>query len=185
MVALHGAGSTAQRGLDHVRALADDFRTIVFAPQSGDRTWDLILGGYGLDVSAIDGALAELFARYTVDPARVALTGFSDGASYALSLGTANGELFNHIIAFSPGFAVPSGRSGSPRIFLSHGTQDTILPIGLTSRMLAPMLQMAGYALEYVEFDGPHSVPQHVLRAAYEWMAGHGTASGSRTQPGS
>ena len=174
IVALHGAGSTAQRGFDRMGALADDFRSIVFAPQSADRTWDLILGGYGVDVRAIDSALAEIFERYAVDPARVALAGFSDGASYALSLGTANGDLFKHIIAFSPGFAVPSGQSGSPRIFISHGTQDTILPIGVTSRMLAPMLQTVGYDVEYVEFDGPHTVPEHVLRAAYEWLAAAG-----------
>lgn len=30
--------------------------------------------------------------------------GFSDGASYALSLGLPNGNLFSHIVAFSPGF---------------------------------------------------------------------------------
>jgi phospholipase/carboxylesterase len=170
IVALHGAGSSAQRGLDHVRPLADEFRTIVLAPQSSDRTWDLLIDGYGPDVAAIDGALSEIFERYAVDPERVVLAGFSDGASYALSVGTANGELFRHIIAFSPGFAVPSGQSGSPRIFISHGTQDTILPIGLTSRMLAPMLQVADYDVTYVEFDGQHNIPEHILRAAYEWM---------------
>ena len=172
MVALHGAGSSAQRGLDRMGALAEAFRTIVFAPQSADRTWDLILGEYGPDVRAIDDALAETFERYAVDPARVALGGFSDGASYALSVGTANGGLFTHIIAFSPGFAVPSGREGTPRIFISHGTQDTVLPIGLTSRMLVPMFQMAEYHVEYVEFNGPHTVPEHVLQAAYEFLTG-------------
>ena len=34
-------------------------------------------------------------------------SGFSDGASYALSLGAANGDLFTHIAAFSPGFMRP------------------------------------------------------------------------------
>jgi predicted esterase len=178
MVALHGAGSTAQRGLDRIGALAEAFGTIVFAPQSADRTWDLILGEYGPDVAAINSALAEIFGRYAVDPARVALAGFSDGASYALSVGTANGGLFTHIIAFSPGFAVPSGREGNPHIFISHGTQDTVLPIGVTSRMLAPMLQMAEYDVDYLEFDGPHTVPEHVLRAAYEWLTAASAPSG-------
>jgi phospholipase/carboxylesterase len=171
IVMLHGAGSSAQRGLDHVRTLADVYRAIILAPQSLDRTWDLLIDGYGPDVAAIDHALGEIFERYVIDPERVALAGFSDGASYALSLGTANGDLFKHIIAFSPGFAVPSGRAGDPRIFISHGTQDTVLPIALTSRMLAPMLQIAGYTVDYMEFDGEHRVPEHVLRAAYEWLA--------------
>jgi phospholipase/carboxylesterase len=34
----------------------------------------------------------------------VALGGFSDGASYALSLDLTNGDLFASLIAFSPGF---------------------------------------------------------------------------------
>lgn len=76
-----------------------------------------------------DEALAHTFEHYTVDPSRVAIGGFSDGASYALSLGLGNGDLFRHIIAFSPGFAVPPRQLGSPRIFMSHGTKDRVLPI--------------------------------------------------------
>ena len=45
-------------------------------------------------------------------------------ASYALSLGIANGNLFSHVLAFSPGFLAPAGQTGSPRICVSHGTQD-------------------------------------------------------------
>jgi phospholipase/carboxylesterase len=30
-------------------------------------------------------------------------------ASYALSLGIANGNLFSHVLAFSPGFLAPTG----------------------------------------------------------------------------
>ena len=45
-------------------------------------------------------------------------------ASYALSLGIANGNLFSHVLAFSLGFLAPASQTGSPRIFVSHGTQD-------------------------------------------------------------
>jgi len=38
------------------------------------------------------------------DPARVTLGGFSDGATYALSIGLANGDLFPQVIGCSPGF---------------------------------------------------------------------------------
>jgi phospholipase/carboxylesterase len=38
--------------------------------------------------------------------------------------------IFTHIIAFSPGFVIPgAGLRGKPRIFVSHGTADRILPI--------------------------------------------------------
>jgi predicted esterase len=61
---------------------------------------------------------------------------------------------------------------GKPRIFVSHGTDDEILPIDRTSRRLVPQLKQAGYAVEYREFAGPHTVPAPTARAAVEWMTG-------------
>lgn len=172
LVELHGAGSTAQRSLDRVVPLADEFGTIVFAPQSVAPTWDLIAGGYGPDVAAIDAALADIFSHYNVDPRHIAVGGFSDGASYALSLGIDNGDLFTHIIAFSPGFADPSGLAGEPRLFVSHGTQDNILPIDQSSRFVVPLLRQIGYDVHYMEFEGAHTVPEHILRESYRWWSG-------------
>jgi phospholipase/carboxylesterase len=90
----------------------------------------------------------------------VALGGFSDGASYALSLGLTNGDLFTHLIAFSPGFMAPGGEVGRPRCYVAHGTRDAVLPIDRCSRRLVPVLERAGYAVRYHEFDGPHTVPR-------------------------
>lgn len=45
-------------------------------------------------------------AGVAIDPAHVAIGGFSDGASCALSLGLVNGDLFTHVMAFSPGLVV-------------------------------------------------------------------------------
>ncbi len=64
----------------------------------------LLRGGFGPDVRFIDKALSKVFGSYRIDPSHLAVAGFSDGASYALSLGLPNGDLFSHIIAFSPGF---------------------------------------------------------------------------------
>ena len=105
-----------------------------------------------------------------MDPARVALGGFSDGASYALSLGISNGDLVTHILAFSPGFADPAALVGNPRVFISHGTADEMLPIDRTSRFLVPLLRGVGHEVEYIEFDGPHEVPPSILQMAYEWF---------------
>jgi phospholipase/carboxylesterase len=52
------------------------------------------MGGYGPDVEFIDRALDWAFDRLTLDIRKLAITGFSDGASYALSLGITNGDLF-------------------------------------------------------------------------------------------
>jgi phospholipase/carboxylesterase len=107
-----------------------------------------------------------------VDPLRLAVCGFSDGASYALSLGSANGALFTHAIAFSPGFASTEEQRGSADIFVSHGTHDEVLPIEGTSRRIVPQLRRRGYVVRYEEFDGPHEVPKAVAREALSWFIG-------------
>ena len=62
--------------------------------------------------------------------------GFSDGATYALTLGLINGDLFRRIVAFSPGFVVTGAGvpHGKAKFFISHGTRDDILPIDRCSR---------------------------------------------------
>jgi predicted esterase len=169
---LHGAGGHARHALDPWLELAEAAEVLLLAPDSRGPTWDLILDDYGPDVAFLDRALETVFARYAVDPERVALEGFSDGASYALSLGLANGELFTHVVAFSPGFLAPPEQQGQPRLFISHGTGDQVLPIGPCSRRIVPRVEQAGYAVRYHEFDGPHTVPEDVAHEALEWFTG-------------
>ncbi len=170
LLCLHGAGGTGVRSIVALRELAERHGIVLLGPDSRDRTWDVLRGGYGPDVSFIDAALAWLFARFTVDPARTGIEGFSDGASYALSLGIANGGLFSHILAFSPGFMAPPSQEGQPRIFLSHGVEDRVLPIDHCSRRLAPILQQAGYDVHYREFAGQHTVPPAIAQMAVSWF---------------
>jgi phospholipase/carboxylesterase len=167
---LHGAGGNAQHGLSLLQSFADESGLLLLAPDSRRRTWDVIVDRYGLDVSYIERALAQTFRRYSVDPKRIAVGGFSDGASYALSLGVTNGDLFTHVIAFSPGFMAPAGRAGSPRLFISHGTQDQVLPIQRCSRRIVPQVEGAGYEVLYREFDGAHTVPPEIARGAHDWF---------------
>ena len=169
---LHGAGEDARDGLALLRGQADGAGLILLALSSRGPTWDLILGRgrYGRDVAAIDEALTQTFSSYAVDPDRVAVGGYSDGASYAISLGISNGDLFGHVLAFSPGFMAPAGRVGSPRFFVSHGTRDRWLPIDRTSRRLVPELEGAGYEVRYREFDGPHVVPPGIAQEAVDWL---------------
>ncbi len=174
VVLLPGAGGDARATLELLRGPADATGSILLAPTSRDYTWDVIVGGYGPDVEAIDRALRETFARYAVDPARLAVGGFSDGASYALSLGIDNGDLVTDVLAFSPGFAAPAGRVGYPRFFVSHGTRDKVLPIGRCSRRIVPQLEHAGYDVRYREFEGGHAVPPELAREAAGWFAAGG-----------
>jgi len=169
---LHGARGGAKGVISRVGAfaLADEFKMLVLAPDSRDGTWDVIHGGFGPDVTFIDSALDHVFSRLPIDPARLVVAGFSDGASYALSLGLINGDLFSHVIAFSPGFLVAKQRQGKPLIYVTHGTDDEILPIDSTSHRLVPALRTAGYTVEFRVFAGPHTVPPPIAHEAFEWL---------------
>ena len=170
VLSLHGAGGDEQAGLYPLRELVDGAGLVLLSPASRGATWDLLRGGYGPDVAFIDRALTEAFTRCAVDPTRIGVGGFSDGASYALSLGITNGDLFRHILAFSPGFAAPADERGSPRVFVSHGTHDEVLPIDVCSRRIVPLLRRAGYDVTYCEFDGGHTVPPDIAQEAVEWL---------------
>src|SRR4051812_18195880 len=186
VVLFHGAGSSAAAGLGLLAALADDAGLVLLAPQSRGSTWDIIGGGFGPDVARLDDALAEVFASLRIDTTLIALGGFSDGASYALSLGIGNGALVTHVIAFSPGFAAPAARRGLPRMLVTHGTADRVLPIDRCSRVLVPRLRLAGYDVTYEEFEGGHELPPRLARGAVEWLLrqpGEGTGGGFSSPP--
>jgi phospholipase/carboxylesterase len=169
---LHGAGGNAQHGIGLLRDLADESGLILLAVDSRRQTWDVLHGGFGPDIAFIDRALEQTFDHYAVDPARAAVGGFSDGASYALSVGITNGDLFTHVIAFSPGFMSPAAQEGQPRIYLSHGTDDRVLPIDACSRRISPQLKRAGYDIVYREFIAGHTVPVQLTRDVLDWFLG-------------
>lgn len=172
LLALHGAGISAQGPLDLWGPYADARGFLLLSVDSADPTWDAIQGRYGPDVAFIDAALARAFGRVTVDPARLALSGFSDGATYALGLGLANGDLFVRTIANSPGGIVPSDTppTGHTEFFFSHGVQDTVLPIDLASRRIVPELRQEGYTVTFLEFQGGHLVTPEVALATVDWF---------------
>lgn len=170
LVILHGAGSDAVRGMSRLAALADELGVVLLAPISRSSTWDAVRGTYGADVRRINNALEDTFAKVRIDPGRIGVAGFSDGASYALGLGLANGDLFTRVLAFSPGFIPGGPRRGAPQFFISHGIGDDVLPIHVTARKIVPALEHEGYPVTYREFDGGHSVPPQIAREALDWL---------------
>ena len=177
-VMLHGAGGNAEHGMELLRAYADDAGLVLLSPESRKSSWDIISDAqYGPDVRFIDSCLTEVFGQFAIDPSKIALGGFSDGASYALSLGLSNGALFQTILAFSPGFMAPVRIEDQPRIFISHGTADEILPIDACGRRVGRALRShPQLKLEYRQFEGPHTVPAEMKRAALQFFLGHESA---------
>ena len=172
VVMFHGAGANADQGLRLVRRQADARGVFVLAMKSTGATWDVIAGDFGPDIERLDAALAHAFARYRVDRGRMAVGGFSDGASYALSVGLTNGDVFAQVVAFSPGFVSAKQHHGHPKVFVTHGDRDTVLPVDETSRRLVPRLERKGYTVRYVEFDGGHGVHPDIAQEAVDWFVG-------------
>jgi phospholipase/carboxylesterase len=172
LVLFHGAGGTGEAILGRIGAAAGGAGVAVLSPDSRGSTWDAARYGFGPDVSFVNRALERVFDTVSVDAARIAVGGFSDGATYALSLGLINGDLFTRVVAFSPGFVVSGTPHGKPRFFISHGTSDPILPIDPSSRAIVPALKRRGYDVTFREFEGGHQVPPDLAKEAMRWVAG-------------
>jgi phospholipase/carboxylesterase len=170
IVTLHGAGRTADRAIELLRSLSDEHGFLLLAPQSLGQTWDVIVSAYGPDIEFLNQSLTRAFELRDIHPARVAIAGFSDGASYSLSVGLSNGDFFSAVFGFSPGFIVPGEFTGRPRIFISHGTIDPILPIDECSRRIVPALKRSGYRVTYREFEGKHTLPPEIASEAMSWF---------------
>ena len=173
LVFCHGAGGTPEGARALIEDAAAEAGVLLLLPASAGATWDVILsGGPGADTATLDSALQQVAARCAVGD--VAIGGFSDGGSYALSIGLANGELFGAVLAFSPGFVSAPRLSGRPRVFISHGTADAVLPVQRCGRRIAGRLDEQGYPVTYQEFDGGHVVPAATSRRALEWWLAGG-----------
>ena len=171
LVLLHGAGGSGAGILRRLGSMADEAGVAVLAPDSRDTSWDAIRGDLGPDVIFLNRVFERVFETTAVDPRRVSVGGFSDGATYALTLGLINGDLFRRVVGFSPGFVVPAPPHGKPRFFISHGTRDEILPIDRCSRRIVPALQKAGYDVTFREFDDGHTIPADIAREGMRWAA--------------
>jgi phospholipase/carboxylesterase len=182
LILLHKSGGSALEwfsGSGSYAPYADKGPFIILAPESPGSSWGTGPKDWGYDYVAINRALEEAFARCAIDRNRLAIGGFSDGASYALSLGLANGDVFSYIIAFSPGYIVKAharGRLGSnnqvqiPMVYIAHGTGDNVLPIASTSRIFVSSLRKNGYNVEFREFSGSHHLSRQVADQAMVWL---------------
>ena len=175
VVVLHGAGGSPESGLDAFRGGWDEPGLVLIAPASKGQTWSILRSGTDADLESVNQSLAEAYERCRIDRRRLAVGGFSDGATYALTLGVSNGDLFPAIMALSPGGIVGGQQQGVPRVFVSHGTEDTILPIERAGDAVVKTLRDAGYPVTYRRFRGGHEASPATSKAAVRWfLAGTG-----------
>ena len=185
VILLHGAGGDGRRLIENLRAEADASGFVLLAPKSAGRTWDMIeamafmpararsFRFAGGDSARIQRTFAHLRQRARLTPGRVALAGFSDGASFALSLGPAQPGLYDLLIGFSPGFIVrPESISGRQPAFVAHGRADPVLSFERSGERVASQLGAAGHPVTFHPFDGGHFMPPDAVAAAFRFLAG-------------
>lgn len=170
LVLLHGGAGRAD-DFRFALPLGEEFGVALLLVDARHNTWDAVDSPFGPDVLFIDQALRHTFDRVAIDPRRIALGGLSDGGMYALAVGMVNGDLFTHLIAVAPGYMNPPGPPvGMPRIFLAHGTRDTVYSAAGSRHRILPALRDAGYDVTYFEFDGPHFITPTAAREALGWL---------------
>ena len=169
-VMFHGAGGFPEKVLPFIEEHAERDKFLILAPHSLYPTWDIVVGGSGPDLDRLHQALIEVTSRYRIDRDHLAFAGFSDGASYALSIGITNGDIASHVIAFSGGFMSIFTQEGAPKVFIAHGLSDEQLPIETSGRANATKLKAADYDVQYIEFSGLHAIQPAIVGMAIQFF---------------
>lgn len=158
----HGAGRQDEMLVKAYRDEPARRNALFLIPRSVDPTWDLITGRGQEDLEFLEYAWDLIYRRYPVDPRRQVLMGYSDGASYALSMALSNPGFFDAALCWAAGFVVVDRSAiGSParkaRLYLEYGTHDELFPFEQIALPMRDNLRAAGYELEFsVDEGGRH-----------------------------
>jgi phospholipase/carboxylesterase len=118
----------------------------------------------------------ELIGTYHVDPKRVFLMGFSQGAIMSLSVALTQPDKIAGVVAMSsrllpeiqPKMAQPDQLRGLP-ICMVHGTSDPIIPLR-DARAARDELLRLGIALSYHEYAMGHQVTVESMKDIVAWL---------------
>lgn len=127
-------------------------------------------------IEAAGQALLRAIEKLDVDPGKLVLGGFSQGAMMAT-------WAFLHLNPRARGLAVLSGGlAGRPawaqrfadfddaKAFIAHGRMDPVVPFVLGERLKDAMRE-AGWDVEFQEFDGGHEIPPEVCAGLKTWLS--------------
>lgn len=171
----HGAGRQDEMLVKACRDEPEARQAFFFVPRSVEPTWDLIAGGQGADFEFLEFAWDLIYRRYPVDAGAQCLIGYSDGASYALSLALSNPGFFDAALCWAAGFAVMDRQAvGLPdrrtRLYLEYGTHDELFNFEQVALPMRDRLLSAGYEVEFsVDEGGRHWPSGTFQREALNW----------------
>jgi phospholipase/carboxylesterase len=177
---LHGAGRHDEHLVKACRGLAEEHQVLMLVPRSLQPTWDLIVrDGTRPDADFLEYALDLIYRRYPVAERQQALLGFSDGASYGLSLGLSNPGLFEAVMAWAAGFVavdsqIVSEQDPKLRIYLEYGTHDQLFPFEQVALPMRQSLEASGHDVTFSVDEGGRHWPSgtFVNEALAWWLAG-------------
>ncbi len=191
VVVLHGAGRSDEMLIKAYRDEAERRQALFLVPRSAHMTWDLIAlgiqGGAALETGAelgsdrpdldfLEYALDLIHRRYPIDPGRETLLGYSDGASYALSVGLSNPDLFRAVIGWAAGFLALDNDSAAPgtarpAVLLEYGTHDEIFPFERVALTMKAQLEELGCEVTFRVDEGGRHWPSGTFQAeALDWF---------------
>jgi len=140
--------------------------------------------GWGRDrcsTSAIEdyvtAAIDDVRSHVRIDPRRINLAGFGEGASVALQLGLSLSGRFSKIVAFNgwlPNSPIPLGFGPQrmrglqrPRVLLGHGPEDVS-----KSMHAHQLLDAAGLMVDVRAYSSGNRLTPAMLRDADRWFMG-------------
>lgn len=139
---------------------------ILLAPKSLGVTWEMTM--QSADTRSVMAMMREVAQQYEIDPARVYLTGLSDGGIFTYIMGLEQHQLFAGLAPVAGALhlgADPMLREGRGKelpIFVIHGVHDFIFPVTFT-RQTCKLLKDLGYQIRYDELpDWGHAFPYSI-----------------------
>jgi len=186
----HGAGRREEMLVKAYRDEPADREALFLIPRSRHLSWDLIAlgipGGQSLDGPADDSNRPDLdfleyaydliYRRYPIDRERQALVGYSDGASYGLSLALANPDVFAAAMCWAAGFLASDGSAlpeagGGPAVLLEYGTHDELFPFEQVAVPMRNTLEGLGLHVTFrVDQGGRHWPSGDFQPDALDWF---------------
>ncbi len=171
----HGAGRQDELLLKACRKQPNERQAFFFIPRSVAPTWDLIADGPPVDVEFLEYAWDLIYRRYPIDPAQRCLIGYSDGASYALSMALSNPGYFAAAMVWAAGFVLLDRNGYSPegektRLYLEYGTHDQLFSFEEIALPMRDNLERAGHDVTFSVDEGGRHMPSGSFQSeALDW----------------
>ena len=174
VMALHGGSGNGRGFLWSWLRDARSQGAILVAPTATGSTWALM--GEDADTPNLIRILESVRSRWNVDPAKLLLTGMSDGGTFCYVTGLEGTSPFTHLAPVAATFhplmaemADAQRLRGLP-VFLVHGRLDWMFPVQV-ARQTRDLLAAAGAAITYRELDDlSHCYPREMNASILTWL---------------